>query len=588
MRRNFYIILSVAVLSLYLLIPTFGQFKEKTEDLAAQELPAPWYYKFFPSKQVNLGLDLKGGIYLELEVRIQEALENRLDLLASEITRQMDDKKIAIKTSREDKPLRLVIETTSPTDLSAVQALVKEYYRGDLVEAELSKTELSGTELSATGMSATNLKLQMTDSFQENIRELTLQQAVETIRNRIDRYGVSEPSIHRLGGDKVSVELPGIKNPDRAIEMIKKAGRLEFKLVDKSVPAAQLQLWVAQARKDHNLKDDFSIDTVDRLNALLEKFLPKGDEVAFQLAVDPVSKKTVGGSPFLLKKKVEISGDMLSNAQVNVDPNRNKPYVSLSLNNTGARLFQKVTGDNVNEQLAILLDGNVMSAPVIQTEIAGGEAQITMGSGSYADILKEAQDLTLVLREGALPARLQELTKTVIGPSLGAASIKQGIRVTLIGGLIVIFFMLAYYKKAGLFANISLALNMILILALLTLFGGTLTLPGIAALVLTIGMAVDANVIIFERIRDELRDGQDQKVAVELGYKNAMSAVVDSNLTTLLAGIVLYQFGTGPIRGFAVTLMIGILTTMFTAIYVTRAFQDWSLARSLRKTGVSR
>ncbi|MDO8643474.1 MAG: protein translocase subunit SecD [bacterium] len=568
MNRRSLLILGASLLSIYLLVPTFGQFQQKREQRARDLKPTPWYFKLFPEKQINLGLDLRGGIYIELEVRMEEALANRLDLLSSEMSRIIEEKEILLKTSRQDHPLRLIVDLSSEEAVPKFREFVRHNFSESLLEVEQTGKTVS---------------YKLNDKYKNYLNDMTMRQAVETVRNRIDRYGVSEPTIQRLGGDKIAIELPGVGDPDRAIEIIKKAGRLEFKLVEDSVEASELQGWVSEAREKNRLPDDFSINTVEKINEFLKNKLPKGTEIAFEIQIDPITRKTVGGVPYLLQKKAEVTGEMLRNAQVNV--NDNEPYVSLSFNGLGTKLFADLTRDNIKRRLAILLDGNVTKAPVIQSEIPNGEAQITLGFGNYQALIKEAEDLTLVLREGALPARLQELTKTIIGPSLGLDSIRQGVRVTLIGGLIVVFFMLAYYKKEGLFANISLALNMILILALLTLFGATLTLPGIAALVLTIGMAVDANVIIFERIRDELREGQEKKIAVELGYKHAMSAVVDSNLTTLLAGIVLYQFGTGPIRGFAVTLMIGILTTLFTAIYVTRALQDWSLARAHKKSG---
>ncbi|MDO8461545.1 MAG: protein translocase subunit SecD [Deltaproteobacteria bacterium] len=557
------------VLSIYVLTPTFGGFKDKSEMASDQGQQPPWYYKFFPDQQINLGLDLKGGIYLELEVRLEEALANRIDLISSDILRNIDNKDSIVKAERQDNPLRLVIEV-KPGQEAELKDFIRKNYREALVLE--------------SGKGDNNLTYHFSDAYRTNLHDQTLRQAVETVRNRIDRYGVAEPSIQRLGGNKIAIELPGIKDPDRAIDIIKQAGQLEFKMVDDSIPEMDLKKWVAEARSALALPEGFSIQTVEKINESLKSKIPAGSEIAFELQMDPVTRKTTGGIPYLLKKKAEVTGDMLRNAQVNIQ--NNEPYVSLSFNNLGTKLFADLTRNNIKKRLAILLDGNVTKAPVIQSEIPNGEAQITLGWGNYNSLMKEAEDLTLVLREGALPARLEELTKTVVGPSLGSDSIQNGIRALLVAGLVVICFMGLYYRLSGVFANISLFLNILLILASLTLFGGVLTLPGIAGIVLTIGMAVDANVIVFERILEELRAGKSARAGVTAGYENAMSAIVDSNLTTLLSGLVLYQFGTGPIRGFAVTLMIGIITTMFTAILVTRVFQDWAVSRPDAKVSI--
>ncbi|MCE9624405.1 MAG: protein translocase subunit SecD, partial [Deltaproteobacteria bacterium] len=284
-----------------------------------------------------------------------------------------------------------------------------------------------------------------------------------------------------------------------------------------------------------------------------------------------------GGSPFLLKRKVEVSGEMLRNAQVSV--HNNEPYVSLSFDPSGTKAFGDLTTNNVGKRLAILLDGVVSKAPVIKSPIPNGEAQITLGYGDYQSLIREAEDLTVVLREGALPASLKEATKTVIGPSLGKSAIDRGFHATLLAAAVVMIFMALWYKWSGVLADVAVVLNLLYLFALLALFGATLTLPGVAGIVLTIGMAVDANVVILERIKDELASGKTPKAAVDVGYSNAIRAVVDAHVTTFLSGAVLYQFGTGPVRGFAVTLMIGILTTLYTAVTQTRLVYDYILSK---------
>jgi protein-export membrane protein SecD len=404
-----------------------------------------------------------------------------------------------------------------------------------------------------------------------------MRQAVETIRNRIDRYGVAEPEIRRLGDNRVVVELPGVQDPDRAIALVKRAGKLEFKLIDESISDPQVKAMVEKVRVEQKIPPGFTEEIVNNINDSLKETLPLDTEIAFEVQYDPVTKKIVGGVPYLLKKKVDVSGEMLRNTQVSVQ--NNEPYVSLSFDNAGTKAFADLTSNNIGKRLAILLDGVVSKAPVIKSAIPSGEAQITLGYGDYQSLLREAEDLVVVLREGALPAKLKEATKTVIGPSLGKSSIDKGFKATLLAAVVVVLFMGFYYKWSGALADMAVILNVLFIFSALTLFGATLTLPGVAGIVLTIGMAVDANVIILERIKEEIASGKGVKAAVDIGYANAMRAIVDANITTFLSGVVLYQFGTGPVRGFAVTLMIGILTTLYTAVTLTRLVYDFILTR---------
>jgi preprotein translocase subunit SecD len=335
---------------------------------------------------------------------------------------------------------------------------------------------------------------------------------------------------------------------------------------------AEVANLVAAVRQEKEIKG-YTDEDVNQIESALAGKIPEGSDIVYKVIFDPVAKKVTGGTPYLLKKKAELTGDMLSDAQVQVQGN--EPYVSLTFNEVGAEIFSELTGNNIGKRLAIVLDDRVSSAPVIKSKIPQGRAQITLGYGDYRSLLREAEDLTLVLREGALPATLVERTKTVIGPSLGKISIEKGVKALLIGGVLVVIFMMIYYRLSGIFATVALGVNVLLLFAILTLFQATLTLPGLAGIILTLGMAVDANIIVFERIREEVRDGKKPRVAMEAGYSNAMSAIIDANVTTFLAGVVLYQFGTGPIRGFAVTLMIGITTTLFTALVLTKAIQTW-------------
>lgn len=555
------LLLGLVVISLYLLVPTFFGFEEKRGVAENEMTKLPWYFSIFPDKGIHLGLDLQGGIYLEFEVDSTGAIANRIDMMIEDFRRALEKDKIAFSDIRQDTAKHaIVISGLTPTGRSDALSFARSYFSESLVQ----KTE---------GATTTDLVLGLSDEYVKSLKDMISRQSLEKVRNRIDRYGVAEPAIHRLGNNRIAVELPGIKDPDRAIGIIKKAGQLEFKIVNDTVSEADVAKLVADARSSANLPDDFSAKTVAAINENLKGKLPVDNEIAFELQVDSVTKKTTGGVPYLLNRKAEVTGEMLKDAQVDVQ--NNEPYVSLTFDTTGAARFGDVTEKNVGKRMAILLDGNVTKAPVIREPILGGRAQITLGYGNFADLQKESEDLTLILQEGALPARLTEATKTVVGPSLGADSIRQGMMATLVGSIIVFIFMLFYYRASGLLANIALGVNLLFILSCLALFQATLTLPGIAGIALTLGMAVDANVLILERMREEIRNGKTARAAIESGYHNAMRAIIDSNVTTLIAGIVLYQFGTGPIKGFAVTLIIGLSVSMYTACVCTRMVYDY-------------
>ncbi|MBI5183115.1 MAG: protein translocase subunit SecD, partial [Nitrospinae bacterium] len=346
-----------------------------------------------------------------------------------------------------------------------------------------------------------------------------------------------EPTIQREGTRRIIVELPGIDDPKRAINLIGSTALLEFKLID----------------EEQGVEDALKGD------------IPEGDEILYER--DKKTGKEI--RPYLLKKDAVLTGDSLTMAEVRINNQYNEPYVGIGFDKEGARIFREITGENVGRRLAIVLDKNVYSAPVIREKISGGEAQIT---GNFTP--EEAHDLVIALRAGALPAPVNILENRTVGPSLGQDSIKKGIISTLIGGIVVIVFMIIYYKLSGFVADIALFLNLIIILGILAYLKASLTLPGIAGIVLTIGMAVDANILIFERIREELRRGKTVRASIELGFSRAFWPIFDSNLTTIIAAVILFQFGTGPIRGFATTLTIGIAASMFTAIFVSRVIFD--------------
>lgn len=553
-------ILASILVSLYLLIPTLFGFSEKIEQAQRDGKELPSYMNLFPKKGVNLGLDLRGGLYVELDVDLNEALKNRLNVLTLQVEKSLEtDEKLKDVTLQSNDVNHQVSVTVSQDKRSAFMEKLRSDF-GDVFEISPDST-------------ANSLVLRLSQVYIDHLRDMTLKQALEAVRNRVDRYGVAEASIQLQGADRIIVEIPGVKDPERVINIMRKTGLLEFKLVNDDVKEADLSTWIKEARQKEKLGDGYSKEEVDKINAAIADKLPKDFEMLFEVERDPVTKEIVNGVPYVVSKRSDVTGDMLRNAQVGIT--NNEPHVSLSFNKIGTKNFGDLTKENVGKRLAIVLDGFVTKAPVIQTAILSGDAQITLGYGNYQSLMQEADDLALMLREGALPATLTVATKTVIGPSLGADSIRSGIMSMFIATLVIVLFMVIYYRLGGLLADAALIVNVLFLFAILALLQASLSLPGIAGIVLTMGMAVDANVIIFERMREERRLGKTARLIVDAGYSHAMSAIVDSNLTTLIAGIVLYQFGTGPIKGFATTLMIGIVTTMVTAVFMTRVVYDY-------------
>ncbi len=384
------------------------------------------------------------------------------------------------------------------------------------------------------------LQVEKSGLKEETARDAT-ERALEVIRNRIDALGVTEPVIQKAGEDCILVQLPGIKDPERAIEIIGKTALLEFKLVN---------------------------DDAELLDKALSGDIPEEYEIAYLVKKDERGIPRQG-PPLLLKRQAELTGSGLKDAYVGIDDN-GLPEVRLEFNREGARKFAKITSDNIEKRLAIVLDGKVFSAPVIRDRIPSGKAQI---SGRFT--MEEAKDLAIILRAGALPAELSIIQKRIVGPSLGRDSIKKGATSAILGAILVVLFMVIYYAASGMIANFALFLNILIILAILAFFKATLTLPGIAGIALTIGLAVDANVLIFERIREELKIRKAIRSSIDAGYERALVTIVDSNLTTVIAGFVLFLFGTGSIKGFGLTLTVGILANIFTAVFVTKLIFDF-------------
>ncbi len=500
---------------------------------AAFKYMPEWWKKNMPNKGIVLGLDLRGGLHLVFEVEGDKAVEITTERYASTLKDILTKRGFTADINRNG--INITISPATPE----IRKAVEENY------PTLSPVETTG-----------RLVYKLSDNEARRIKESAIDQALETIRNRIDQFGVAEPTIHRQAENEIVVQLPGVKDPKRAVDIIGKTAQLEFKLVDDNAKvAAELPQSILPGEEEN----------------LLMQFagrIPEDDEILFEKRVNRETG-AVTKMPILLKKQAVLTGDLLSDARVDIDTRFNEPYVSISFNTAGAKIFDEVTGANVKKRLAIILDNVVYSAPVIQERISGGHAQIT---GRFS--MEDAKDLSIVLKSGALPAPLKMLQNVTVGPSLGRDSIEAGKLAGIIGTIAVVVFMMFYYRFSGLIADLALLFNIILLLGAMASLNATLTLPGIAGIILAIGMAVDSNVLMFERMRDELRAGKTPKAAVDSGYHKAFWTIFDSHVTTLITAAVLFQFGTGPIKGFAVTLSLGVAINLFTALIGTKTVFD--------------
>jgi preprotein translocase subunit SecD len=499
---------------------------------AYQQMP-DWWKKNMPEKGIVLGLDLQGGLHLVFEVEGDKAIEIATERMVSSLAGEFEKKKIQAAAKKDGRFIAVTPATPE------VRKIVEDSF------PILTLANDKGAQ-----------KYMISDKEAQRIKDTATDQVLEVFRNRIDQFGVAEPTIHRQGENEIVVQLPGVKDPRRALELMKTTAVLEFKIVnDESPLAAELPASVLASEE----------------NLVLDRFrgkLGEGDEILFQRVTN---KETglVTKRPMLMKKESLLTGDLLTEARVAIDQRMNEPYVSLVFSAAGAKIFEDITGRNVKKRLAIILDGNVYSAPVIQEKIGGGSAQIT---GSFS--MEEAKDLAIVLRAGSLPAPVKILQNLTVGPSLGRDSIEAGKLAGIIATVLVVVFMILYYRISGVIADFALVLNIVLLIGAMAAINATLTLPGIAGIILAIGMAVDSNVLMFERMREELRAGKTPRSAVEGGYKKAFWTIFDSHVTTLLTAAVLFQFGTGPIKGFAVTLSLGVAINLFTALIGTKTVFD--------------
>jgi len=503
---------------------------------------APDLFARIGSKPMYLGLDLRGGVHFLMEVDMESVMRRAEERYVADLRAALRNEKLRYKEVRRQPGGTINIRLRNPGELEAAVRIVNQQFPGlDIQQVEDSgEQQLQGT---------------LSSSETQDLAEFALTQDITALRNRIDELGVAEPVVQRQGERRIVVQLPGVQDTARAKRILGRTATLEMMLVD----------------EEHSL------------------------DAAVGGKVPPASKlyRMRNDRPILLKKRVIYSGENIVDAAASIDTQSGGPIVSITLDAVGARINQRITGDNIGKRMAVVYielrstakkdadgrlvtgeDGKglrvkerieeVITAPVIRDQL-GKRFQI-----EGLDSVNEARDLALLLRAGALAAPVEIIEERTVGPSLGKANIDQGFRSVIVGFVLVLVFMFLYYRAFGLFANVALALNLVLIVAVLSLFQATLTLPGVAGIVLTVGMAVDANVLIFERIREEIRNGNTPQASIHLGYDRALSTIVDANITTLIAAVVLFNFGTGPIKGFAVTLSIGILTSMFTAILVTR------------------
>lgn len=474
--------------------------------------------------KIQLGLDLQGGTHLLLEVKLNDAVATALRRRGDDLKRELKDNKLDAEIAQARDGSLLVTLAGSTTRSQFLDLMGRSF--SDLIVS---------TPENATGAA---FSLAYKPNEEAQVRTNAMDQALETIRNRIDQLGVRETTVVKEGDNGILVQLPGIQDPERAKDLIGKTAVLEFKMVDDKHP-------LADALRDGP---------------------PPGDEIL------EGPGQAGGPAKYLIETPVLMTGDVVTDARVRVGSRLEGPYVQVTLDRRGTAVFGAITAENVGREIAIVLDNTVYSAPVIKEPIPGGDVQIT---GNFT--FDEAHELAIVLRSGALPAPVEIIEERTVGPSLGRDSIRQGELSFVVGALAVLAFMAIYYSGAGILADLGLALNILLLVCVMAALQATLTLPGIAGIVLTLGMSVDANVLVNERMREELRAGKSPREAVKVGYERAWSAIRDSNISTFVAGLILFQFGTGPVKGFAVTLCVGVLTGVFSCFVVTRAWYDYKI-----------
>ena len=587
MDRSWYwkagFIAAVTLIALWLLVPSVTYFRmpatERNEASAFDKARPKWA----PAKHLNLGLDLQGGIHLVMGVEVDKAVREKAVRRAEEISAELDRKDVKGADVRGD-PDTGIVTVTAP-DISKAKNLVSDEY----------------TDMYVRRVTGSSFELTMKDDAVKQLKDSAVDQAVKAIRNRVDKWGVSEPTIAKRGESQILVQLPGYSNPEKAKELIGKTAQLELRIVDdtdqtvttfKDLPQGVTLDWDRYTGAGDATVSSPYLASADR--ALLEQYIKDKAPKDRAFAIGKVETRPGVAATYrtwLLDRKQGVTGEYITDARVAFDQSPgegNRPYVQLTFNKTGADLFGTLTKNNVKKRMAIVLDDTVDSAPIIQTEIPGGICSIHLGGlKPINEVLDEAKDLALVLKSGALPAPVRILEERSVGASLGPELIRRGSLSALLGLFAVLVFMGIYYRFSGLVADIALVLNGIVVLAIMAALNSTLTLPGIAGFVLTLGMAVDANVLINERIREELKTGKQLMSAVRTGYDRVFWTIFDGHVTALVAGFVIRAYGSGPVRGFATTLIIGLLASMFTSIVVTRAIVEWFVSHGRLHKAVS-
>jgi preprotein translocase subunit SecD len=515
------VLLVAALCTGYYLIPSLG---------LAADLPSLMPGVLPRAGPINLGLDLQEGTHLVLEVQVEKAVESATDHLMMESRRILENDHIGVASLRRDGAATIVLNVSKPEERAKAEEALSGLVTLDKVQG------------------ATPEELRMTLQAQEvkRIEDLAVRQSLETIRNRVDQFGVTEPYIVPEGARRIVVELPGIKDPQRAINLIGKTALLELKMVDTTYNPADVEHGKVK--------------------------LPASLQLLLRREVDP-STQVVSQQPIIVQRQPILTGSSLTSAEVRPDK-QGGWVVAFTLDRQGAQVFSDFTGANIGRQLAIVLDNMVYSAPVIRSQIGEGRGQI---EGNFTP--ESARDLAIVLRAGALPAPVKVIANLTVGPSLGQDSIHKGVQAAVLAAVLVVCLLAVYYKLSGVIADFALVLNSIMLVGILVAMRATLTLPGIAGIALGIGMAVDSNVLILERIREELRLGKTVRSAIDAGYDKAFVTIVDSHVTTLITAAALFLFGTGPIKGFAVTLSLGVAINLFSALVGTRVVYDWMTTR---------
>ena len=544
---------------------------------------------WWPSKnKLIYGLDIQGGLHLVLSADVDEILKERLNRHGLEIKEKLEKEK-NIKTTIQFQESVLLIQLGKQKNLETatnqldkkenLETATNQIDNHENLETAtdwIKKSEFS-TDLQILKSQNNEIKLTYYPSRVRQIKEDAIQQSIEVIRSRIDEFGVSEPVITAQGEDRILVQLPGIEDSKRAKELIQKTARLELAIVNQKFSPESLfpLIEAAEQKGDYSLEKEGMTyrEYIKRINQDLKDQLPENHRLLFEKAPTALTMKA-GAIPYLVDMNQSVQGSLLEDASVGFNPDTNNPLVSFRFQPEGRKLFSELTGSSIGKPLAVILDGVIKSAPNIESRISD-RGQISLGTGNYEDILEEANMIATSLRAGALPTHLYQLEEKTVGPTLGKDAIDKGKKAGLISLLLVILFMLFYYKKLGVIANICLLGNVFFLLALMSSLSATLTLPGVAGIILTIGMAVDANVIIFERIKEELRKGASLKLAIKDGYGHAFSAILDANITTAIVCFVLIYFSSGPVKGFAVTLFCGILSSLWTAVFISRTFMDF-------------